>query len=93
MILKICFFNYHYFVQILNRITYEEKKSEKELENLRSQLNDSLINWNADIVTYNSLVETYERNNHDLQKYISANNQYSITIENLKKQLEEANIK
>jgi len=90
---KICFFYVSSLFSILIRISCEKKKSDKEIENLRSQLNDSRVNRNADITTYNNMVENTEKNKHDLQQYISTNYQSSLKIENLNKQLEEANLR
>ncbi len=84
---------YIYYFQILIRISCEKRKSDKEIENLRSQLNDSRVNRNADITTYNNMVENTEKNKHDLQQYISTYYQSSLKIENLNKQLEEANLR
>ncbi len=80
----------NYFL-ILIRISCEKRKSDKEIENLRSQLNDSLENRNADIVTYNRLVEVNEKNKHDLQESIVINHQSLLRIGYLEKQLEDAN--
>jgi len=39
------------------------------------------------------MVENTEKNKHDLQQYISTYYQSSLKIENLNKQLEEANLR
>jgi len=82
---------YLYYFQILIRISCEKRKSDKEIENLRSQLNDSRVNRNADIVTYNNMVEKTEKNKHELQESIVINHQSSLRIGYLEKQLEDAN--
>ncbi len=60
---------------------------------MKLELSDSVFYRNADIVTYNRLVEIYEKNKHDLQECIDTNKQSSLTIGNLEKHLEEANLK
>ncbi len=59
---------------------------------MKLELSDSVFYRNADIVTYNRLVEIYEKNKHDLQECIDTNKQSSLTIVNLEKHLEEANL-